>query len=186
MAELMLRQALRGLLDEPAVRAALWQLDDRPGFVAHLCAEARRRGIAVSTAEIASLLQAGKRLPLQVGPAPNLAQFRDWLPATVTWSDQQPLLHWAYAPALPLQASFYAQTVHRVMAHPFNHLGGRSTWLHEIDAADSAAIARPAAFIFHWSRCGSTLLGRMLNAHPGCQLYAEPEQACPGPHEVAA
>jgi hypothetical protein len=175
MDEPTLRQALRGLLAEPEVRAALWQLDDRRGFVEHLCAEAPRRGIAVSAAEIASLLQAGRRWPLEVGPAPNLAQFRDWLPAAVTWHGQQPLLHWAYAPSFPLQASFYAQTVHRVMAHPFNRLGGRSAWLNEIDASDSAAMARPAAFIFHWSRCGSTLLGRMLNAHPGCQLYAEPE-----------
>ena len=104
----------------------------------------------------------------------TLAAFTDWLPAAVTWAQQRPQLHWLYAPGLALQKPFYDQTLRSVMLHPFNLLGRRATWLDEFDDNDTAASARPAAFIFHWSRCGSTLIGRMLNAHPDCQLYAEP------------
>jgi hypothetical protein len=92
-----------------------------------------------------------------------------WAPAWIEWRNGEPLVTWNYLGGAPLGEPFYDQTLQHVQT-PFNSLFAHRT--------DMAALARwheesqglpPSGFIFHMSRCGSTLVSRMLASLP-CHL----------------
>ena len=62
---------------------------------------------------------------------------------------------------------FFDQTVQRLVRHPFNQLFCRQTPLEALAGlhAREPGLA-PTGFIFHMSRCGSTLISQMLAALP--------------------
>jgi hypothetical protein len=95
---------------------------------------------------------------------------RGWAPAWLEWRAAQPWVSWCYLGAAPLREPFYDLTIQRALQTPFNSLFAHRTdmdilarW-HE----ESPGLA-PSGFIFHMSRCGSTLVSRMLAALP-CHL----------------
>jgi hypothetical protein len=94
-----------------------------------------------------------------------------WVPARLRASPEGPLIEWCHLGDLRFTGPFFEQTIGSAMAHPFNLLFERSTPL--------AALAqefelRPAGFIFHMSRCGSTLVSQMLASLPQNVVLSEP------------
>lgn len=92
-----------------------------------------------------------------------------WAPAWIEWRDAEPLVAWCYLGAAPFGEPFYDQTLQHAQT-PFNNLFAHRT--------DMDALARwheespgltPSGFIFHMSRCGSTLVSQMLASLP-CHL----------------
>ncbi|HEY2134640.1 MAG TPA: sulfotransferase [Xanthobacteraceae bacterium] len=96
-----------------------------------------------------------------------------WLPAQIRWTAQGPLLDWCHLGDLRLTDPFFEQTVGRAMTHPFNLVFRRSTPLDVLDAPARFEL-RPAGFIFHMSRCGSTLISQMLASLPQNVVLSEP------------
>jgi hypothetical protein len=94
----------------------------------------------------------------------------DWRPsrvagATVDW------LHFAGA---ALDEPFYAQSLRRAAARPFNRLFRTGMSLADFLAGAPADAPAPAGFLFHMGRCGSTLAARLLGAASGLPLLSEP------------
>jgi hypothetical protein len=88
------------------------------------------------------------------------ATLRGWTPVRVSVMTGE--IDWALVDE-PFAEPFFEQTVDRAMRHPFNLAFSRRTPLATLDAL--AAVApelAPAGFIFHMSRCGSTLIAQML------------------------
>ena len=79
----------------------------------------------------------------------------------------RPYVDWAHFGAAPLTEPFFEISLRRAMARPFNRMFRYRMALDDI--ADDGAIQQslaPAGFIFHMSRCGSTLVSQMLAALP--------------------
>ena len=74
----------------------------------------------------------------------------------------EPVVDWAIVDG-PFREPFFEQTADRAMQHPFNQVFTRSTPLRALEAlhAQEPGIA-PTGFVFHMSRCGSTLIAQML------------------------
>lgn len=93
----------------------------------------------------------------------DAAALSAWTPVHVHTTGREPVVDWALA-GEPFTAPFFEDDAHRVMQHPFNQVFARSTPLDVLDGlrASAPGIA-PAGFVFHMSRCGSTLISQMLS-----------------------
>ena len=93
----------------------------------------------------------------------DVASLSAWTPVHVHTTGRAPVVDWALA-GERFTAPFFEDDAHRVMQHPFNQVFARSTSLDVVDAlrASAPGIA-PAGFVFHMSRCGSTLISQMLS-----------------------
>lgn len=82
----------------------------------------------------------------------------------------EPSLDWCWLGDRPLADAFFEDTVSRAFRRPYSLLFRRRTNL----AMESDTRLRLAGFIFHISRCGSTLISRALSATPELRVYSEP------------
>jgi len=106
--------------------------------------------------------------------APVPAHLAGWTPIHLRrWGDQIGI-DWARLPLDPFPDPFFEQTVGRALCDPARMLFRRMTPLAVLEEfARGGPEVQPAGFIFHMSRCGSTLLGRMLGALPGSLVLSE-------------
>jgi hypothetical protein len=99
---------------------------------------------------------------------------RGWAPAWIEWRDAEPWVSWCYLGEAPLREPFYDLTIQKELQRPFNSL-----FTHRTDLCVAARWheespgLEPSGFIFHMSRCGSTLVSRMLAALPGHLVVSE-------------
>lgn len=86
-----------------------------------------------------------------------------WIPVRLYWSAEQPTVDWCYLGRREFTASSFTQTVDECLRWPFNLLFRHQT---SIDAlglwTEVRRGPRPTGFIFHMSRCGSSLVSQML------------------------
>jgi hypothetical protein len=101
-------------------------------------------------------------------------QLAGWVPIRLYWQGTQPMVDWCYLGGLRFKAPFFEQTIGEALRRPFGLLFRPQTpieFLGEI-AAHAPGLA-PAGFIFHMSRCGSTLISQMLAALPRNLVVSE-------------
>jgi hypothetical protein len=97
---------------------------------------------------------------------------RAWTPVWIRTAGA-PVVDWAVLGG-PIADPFFEQTAEREMRHPFNQLFARETplgALEEIAAAEPSV--PPSGFVFHMSRCGSTLVAQMLAGLPSSIVLSE-------------
>lgn len=99
-----------------------------------------------------------------------------WLPVAV--SPGEDAVDWAFFGARRLEESFFGESVPKVWSSPLNRLLRLRT---PLSALEGLAGPTPDGLIFHMSRCGSTLLGRMLGAPAAATVLSE---AAPIDHVV--
>jgi hypothetical protein len=98
-----------------------------------------------------------------------------WLPIGVSWRDAQPEIEWCLAGSAPLGEPFFEESVRRLVSRPFNRVFRRRTSGAElVDWAAQRPGLTPNGFIFHMSRCGSTLVAQMLAARGDSVVLSEP------------
>ena len=94
-----------------------------------------------------------------------------WAPIRVHEADV-PVVEWCWLDGIGFDDPFFVQTVERAFRTPFSLLFRRET---PIDAlAGLPPGLEPTGFIFHGSRCGSTLVSRMLAAASRMLVLSEP------------
>lgn len=99
--------------------------------------------------------------------------FDGWLPIGI--SAQEPVVDWCWFGAQRLQQAFYRDDVERALRLPFNLAFRRATPLQALlDWQRNSPGLAPQAFIYHASRCGSTLLAQMLASLPSQVVLSEP------------
>jgi hypothetical protein len=89
------------------------------------------------------------------------ANARVWTPVHVTQFAAVPSILWARLNE-PLSDPFFEMSAERAMRRPFNQLFARRTGFEALDDFGGGEAIRPAGFVFHQSRCGSTLVAQML------------------------
>lgn len=93
--------------------------------------------------------------------------FANWAPIRFYWREDGPFVDWCYLGGDRFTRSFFENTISKRIADPFNLLFRHQTpieFLGEIN--ETLPGIAPTGFIFHMSRCGSTLAAQMLAALP--------------------
>jgi hypothetical protein len=103
----------------------------------------------------------------------ELADLARWTPVRLDFSGPAPSIDWADLSAERFAEPFFDQTVARWASGPRTRSVVR-TGLEALVALDSEPSLEPAGMIFHLSRCGSTLVSRLLGTLPGVVVVAEP------------
>jgi hypothetical protein len=85
------------------------------------------------------------------------------------------MVDWCHAGDVPFTDPFFEQTIASLVQLPFNLLFRHQTPIDDLPKINAALPGlKPAGFIFHWSRCGSTLISQMLAAMPQNLVLSEP------------
>ncbi len=143
-----------------------------------LLALAAESGIGVQAADLAPFLRPD---PLGISalcdPVPMRGRWpgRDWLPVSVdSLADGTIFVDWAHFAGARLADALFLGAVRASAARPFNRLFRYRMRLDDfVAAAADEILPEPDGFVFHMSRCGSTLVVRMLAALRGSEIVAE-------------
>lgn len=100
---------------------------------------------------------------------------RGWLPIRALFRQERVFIDWAHFGDTRLTQPFFRDSVAIAMRMPFNQAFRRETSADEmVSISATRASIEPTAFIFHASRCGSTLMSQMLAALPSHIVISEP------------
>src|SRR5437660_536531 len=99
---------------------------------------------------------------------------RGWIPVCLDWRYPEPTVRWCHLGQEPFSEPFFDSTVQLVLQRPFNALFAHETPIGSLEGwhERSPGLA-PSGFIFHMSRCGSTLVSQMLAALPRNVVVSE-------------
>lgn len=158
------------VLNDGALQAGLGTIDDIAQFVERTVAAAQARAIGLAAEDLTPFLRPDplglERLVAAPLAAPSPLQ-KGWLPIQTFGQGDQLGVDWAYFGDRRLTEPFYEDSIRRILRRPFNRLFRFRTpltdiarWSHELP------VLQPSGFIFHMSRCGSTLAAQMLSAPP--------------------
>jgi hypothetical protein len=103
----------------------------------------------------------------------DIADLARWTPIRFDLSGPRPTVDWADLSAERFVEPFFDETLARWARGPHAKPLVR-TGLDAFVALDSQPSLDPAGMIFHLSRCGSTLVSRLLGTVPGVVVIAEP------------
>jgi hypothetical protein len=97
-----------------------------------------------------------------------------WIPSRVSWRGGEPFIEWRWLGEHSLTEPFFNDTMNRAVRNPFTLLFRHETPLETLRSrAEIRPGLRPAGFIFHMSRCGSTLVSQALSASPENVVISE-------------
>ncbi len=155
---------------DPALAQSLSRTEHAERFAALAVEAANARGIALGADAVRELMRPDP-LGLARWTAAAMAGSKwphpYWLPIQVTAPGNQLFVDWAHFGPQPLTQPFFEDSIRRALSRPFNRLFRYRMNLDDFleDAAAAEGLA-PTGFIFHMSRCGSTLVSQMLAALP--------------------
>jgi hypothetical protein len=90
-----------------------------------------------------------------------------WTPIHIVWQGSEPFVDWVLLGDERTTEPFFEQTIGHAMHHPFNMLFRHRTQMAALlELQQINPGAPPQGFIFHMSRCGSTLVSQMLASLP--------------------
>jgi hypothetical protein len=92
-----------------------------------------------------------------------------WAPIRVAWRDGAPVADVCRTAGASFDEPFFDETIDGLLRRPFNLLFRREVALDDLPAAD----LEPDGLILHASRCGSTLISRLLATDPGTLVVSE-------------
>jgi hypothetical protein len=165
------------VMADAALAAHLAAIEDASAFIAEAVRSAQAHGIALSEEGLRNAAQPDvlglnrwSDAPLA---GPSLPP-RDWLPIAVTSASSGIYVDWARFGTEPLREPFYEEAVRRALRLPFNRAFRYRVGLHDLVAqADTMESVAPSGFIFHMSRCGSTLAAQMMATLPDSIVISE-------------
>src|ERR1700722_20548562 len=103
----------------------------------------------------------------------EVAELARWTPIRFPLPGAAPGVDWADLSEARFVEPFFDQTVARWASGPRARPLGRARPA-PLVALDNEPSLEPAGMIFHLSRCGSTLVSRLLGTLPGALVLAEP------------
>jgi hypothetical protein len=102
------------------------------------------------------------------------AEIFGWVPAHAYWENGTFVVDWVYLGDKRYDEPFFEDTIRICRRKPFNRLFARRTSIDALagEAGPHRSLA-PSGFVFHMSRCGSTLVANMLAALEGSVVIRE-------------
>ncbi|HTB80035.1 MAG TPA: sulfotransferase [Opitutaceae bacterium] len=97
-----------------------------------------------------------------------------WMPINLAWRSGGAQVDWGPLGGTRFTEPFFEQTVATALRHPARLLFRRQTPVADLEALqDDRSALPPRGFIFHLSRCGSTLAAQLLAALPQNLVLSE-------------
>lgn len=97
-----------------------------------------------------------------------------WVPYRLKLTIPEPAVDWCWLGRTRFTEAFFDNDIERAMRLPFNALFAHRTSFEALAAhCERSPGIPPAGFVFHMSRCGSTLVSRMLAAVPQYLVLSE-------------
>jgi hypothetical protein len=101
-------------------------------------------------------------------------QLAGWTPIEVRWNGSRSVVRWCFTDGVEFTDPFFDQTIERCLRDPFRLLFWRETDISALgELASLSPGLTPCGFIFHMSRCGSTLVSQMLAELPDALVVSE-------------
>ena len=98
-----------------------------------------------------------------------------WVPVRVSVIDGEPVVSWCWSDGIGFDPPFWTDTANRLMRDPFRLLFQHTGGLADLERHEQRRPAvRPSGFVYHLSRCGSTLVTNALASVPGVSVLSEP------------
>lgn len=165
------------VLADPDLQQRLYRIEEPGAFADALVQSAASAGIPLERAMIFRAMEFDP-LGLDRFLARQLTGHdlpdRQWLPTAILPTEHELAVEWAYFGGVALSAPFFEDELRKAQAHAFNRLFRQRTPLRGLAEAQPAdGLAVPDGFIFHLSRCGSTLVSQMLAALPDAIVVSE-------------
>jgi hypothetical protein len=105
----------------------------------------------------------------------KLENFRDWMPARLYWHEQRIFADWWYMGKRRFTRPFFDNTIESLPRKPFNLLFRHQLPVEFLgELYEQKRGLAPSGFIFHMSRCGSTLAAQMLASTVRNIVISEP------------
>jgi hypothetical protein len=100
---------------------------------------------------------------------------KEWIPYKLIYPDNQPACEWLYLDEIPFTEPFFNDTIMDCRSRPVNQRKPKVASSLDVLPQWSPAMdhVQPSAFIFHVSRCGSTLLSQFLSLDPSHIVLSE-------------
>lgn len=152
------------VLENVALHEELRRANHLHAFAGLVVEIGQRHGFAFTAQDVAQAMQARHAQALG-GARETPLPPSGWLPARAFWQDNELYVGWSYFGDRRLAEPFFEDSLRRSLEAPFNLLFQHTTPIARL--ADWLAAHRgltPRGFIFHMSRCGSTLVTQMLAA----------------------
>jgi hypothetical protein len=100
--------------------------------------------------------------------------FDQWFPISVEIAEDGPRVRWYHRSDITFDDAYFGDTVARAAKRPFNLVFGRITSIEEAgEIADRTVSLPPCGFLFHMSRCGSTLVSKSFALRADTLVLAE-------------
>ncbi len=97
----------------------------------------------------------------------DFEKFRDWIPVRAYLKEERAFIDWCFLGKERLTEPFFDDSIVKRFREPFNLLFRHQTPIELLgELNEISAGLKPTGFIFHLSRCGSTLVLQMLAALP--------------------
>jgi hypothetical protein len=156
------------VLDDAPWQETLRQPDEMGEFVALVVKAAHSFGFFFTAEDVLAVMRE-RALGLIHLPESPVSETKlpphDWLPIRTSWHGNRLYVHWAHFGEQRLREPFFESSVQRRLFKPFNKLFRYFTPIERLeDWLDAHPLLPPTGFIFHMSRCGSTLVSQMLAA----------------------
>jgi hypothetical protein len=101
--------------------------------------------------------------------------FEGWVPFRLYWEGQEPGVEWCYLGTKAFTDPFFETTAQVAVQTPFNSLFRFRTPMADLrEWSGTSPGLPPTGFIFHLSRCGSTLIAQLLASLPENIVLSEP------------
>lgn len=155
------------IIADEGLQHRLAPIETREAFAHQASEVVRERGGDLPTAEVFAALQPD---PLGVDRFDNAPPTDldwpsvGWLPASVQETTHGSVVDWIHLAGARLTEPFFEDSLRRARGLPFNQLIRRRTPVAVLANTDDGQRRAPDGLVFHMSRCGSTLVARMLAA----------------------
>ena len=167
-----LQNFCRHLAQDVALLDRLGGILDWKAFGDAFVQAGRIRGAEFTAAEVETALRQPFRLDdLMVAAIP----FVRWVPTGLVWNTGTPTLEWDYVGSHRFTEPFLEDTLRTCRYDPLGRLLGFRCTIHVLEEMAEQPSLAPNGFLFHMSRCGSTLIAQMLAASPQNVVLSEPE-----------
>jgi hypothetical protein len=183
----------RIVLDHPEAQARLFRTRRDTEFVPAVIEVAHGFGLEISPDEVVAAMRQALRanetrwVPGQgtertreaacsgALPSPPASSLNGWTPISVRWHRGDPVVHWCFTEGIDFTDPVFDQTVARCLSDPYRLLFWQQRSLDDLVSwAASHPGLEPAGFIFHASRCGSTLAAQMFAGLASALVLSEP------------
>jgi len=172
-------EEFRGVVMEtPSLRERLRAVAEPPRFIAAAIELGRELGYEFNEADVDAGLRNPQPAKVEQPPFPAnpsvgqaLPPAGRWTPVKVYLRESRPIAEWIDTSGRSFTEPFFQETVQAAMREPFTALSRREM---PLDAAAHLTPVAPSGFIYHMSRCGSTLAAQMLKTLPDAVVMSEP------------